>query len=327
MNTLQARRRAHIPMEQMPALAKPPAAPTTPQHPAAAIDLLTPFQLRRRSMETPAERAEIEAAAPDAMGRRVPGSVAAGTCAAEPGSVPGVGSSAAASAAPQTPTAAVLATPPPDTPDAVDADLLRQCARITAAAPKRGVDGQASPVETALAIARMVKQCTAQLRATPPHLRCLPAAGCRPVLQLPQPCAASELCVLVYPLPLHTRQLLRRSCSSLAQECSASHRGEVAPDSPLPAALVSSRSGGIDALSTAQLMAQLGPFLGSGITTVTQRYERASLAQLIPSTVGLVTIKASQFLGSGITTATQRCQLAPCTHCLLHRTAALLPEQ
>ena len=63
MNTLQARRRAHIPMEQMPALAKPPAAPTTPQHPAAAIDLLTPFQLRRRSMETPAERAEIEAAA------------------------------------------------------------------------------------------------------------------------------------------------------------------------------------------------------------------------------------------------------------------------
>lgn len=27
-------------------------------------------------------------------------------------------------------------------------------------------------------------------------------------------------------------------------------------------------------MSTAQLMAQLGPFLGSGITTVTQRYER-----------------------------------------------------
>lgn len=90
---------------------------------------------------------------------------------------------------------------------------------------------------------------------------------------------------------------------------------------------MSSGSGGIDALSTAQLMAQLGPFLGSGITTVTQRYERASLVQLIPSMIGLIMIKATQFLGRGITTATQRCQLAPCTHCLLHRTYALLPEQ
>lgn len=47
----------------------------------------------------------------------------------------------------------------------------------------------------------------------------------------------------------------------------------MAPDSPLPAGLSSGM--GIDAMSTAQLMAQLGPFLGSGITTVTQRYERA----------------------------------------------------
>lgn len=52
-------------------------------------------------------------------------------------------------------------------------------------------------------------------------------------------------------------------------------RGEAPPDSPLPAGLAS--GAGIDALSTKQLMEQLGPFLGSGITTVTQRYERAFL--------------------------------------------------
>jgi hypothetical protein len=55
------------------------------------------------------------------------------------------------------------------TPDPAAAKLLRHIA--TAPATGNSAEGQASPVETALAIARMVRQCTAQLRGTPPHLR------------------------------------------------------------------------------------------------------------------------------------------------------------
>ena len=56
------------------------------------------------------------------------------------------------------------------TPDPAAAKLLRHIA--TAPAAGNSAEGQASPVETALAIARMVRQCTAQLRGTPSHLRC-----------------------------------------------------------------------------------------------------------------------------------------------------------
>lgn len=51
------------------------------------------------------------------------------------------------------------------------AQLVRQCAAVAAGAGAVGGPGQASPVETALAIARMVKRCTEQLRSTPLHLR------------------------------------------------------------------------------------------------------------------------------------------------------------
>jgi hypothetical protein len=55
------------------------------------------------------------------------------------------------------------------TPDPAAARLLRHIAMAPAAG--NSAEGRASPVETALAIARMVRQCTAQLRSTPPHLR------------------------------------------------------------------------------------------------------------------------------------------------------------
>ena len=60
------------------------------------------------------------------------------------------------------------------TPEQVlEAQLAQQCADVAGGA---GSSGGASPVETALAIARMVKQCTEQLRSTPLHLRCATAS-------------------------------------------------------------------------------------------------------------------------------------------------------
>ncbi len=56
------------------------------------------------------------------------------------------------------------------TPEQVlEAQLAQQCADVAGGLGNSG--GGASPVETALAIARMVKQCTDQLRSTPLHLR------------------------------------------------------------------------------------------------------------------------------------------------------------
>ena len=168
----QARRHAHVPIEGFPLLANlPDSMPTSPQHAnTAATPLVSSAQHMRSNSSSSGHMADST----DASQLRTQAKGSAGAQAAPHTAVmlpatPAAAPIAQLAAMGQLQTA--LASPSElHTPDPAAAQLLRHIA--TAPAAGNSAEGQASPVETALAIARMVRQCTAQLRGTPPHLRC-----------------------------------------------------------------------------------------------------------------------------------------------------------